>query len=284
MTSSTPPDANGNPNSPAALAHWPSWAREPLLHFLLAGALLFGLDALLVARQDDPHRIVVSAAVDADAKQAFKAARGHEPNAAELQALRQVYLDNEVLYREGIAMGLDKGDTAIRERVIFKALSMVDAGTKPPVQSEEILQRWFEKNRARYENPMRFTFDEAVFAGESNEQAVKDFVKALNAGEQPELQAGLRVFRDRPVDSVTQTYGQPFATALAALSPNVWQALQDKQGWRAIRLSAVAAAIPADFATLRNVIQQDWTDAMMAEQRSAAVRAMAAKYRIEYPK
>jgi hypothetical protein len=50
------------------------------------------------------------------------------------------------------------------------------------------------------------------------------------------------------------------------------------------RLGAAAAAIPADFATLRNIVQQDWVDAMMAEQRSAAVREMAAKYTIELPK
>lgn len=262
----------------------PSWTREPLVHFLLAGALLFSLDALLFARKDDPKHIVVSAAVDEEARQAFMAARGHAPNAAELKALRQVYLDNEVLYREGIAMGLDKGDTAIRERVIFKALAMVEAGTKPPVQDANTLQKWFDKNRSRYDSPMRLTFDEAVFAGPSTEQAVQSFVKALNQGEEPELQAGLRVFRDRPIETVVASYGQDFATALAALPPNVWHAVQDKQGWRAVRLGAVAAAIPADFATLRNIIQQDWTDAMMAEQRSTAVHAMAAKYRIEFPK
>ncbi len=262
----------------------PSWTREPLLHFLLAGALLFSLDALLFARKDDPKHIVVSAAVDEEAKQAFTAARGHAPNAAELKALRQVYLDNEVLYREGIAMGLDKGDTAIRERVIFKALAMVEAGTKPPVQEANTLQKWFEKNRSRYDSPMRFTFNEAVFAGPSTEQNVQSFVKALNQGEEPELQAGLRVFRDRPIETVVASYGQDFATALAALPPNVWHAVQDKQGWRAVRLETVAPAVTADFATLRNIIQQDWTDAMMAEQRSTAVHAMAAKYRIEFPK
>lgn len=245
---------------------------------------MFTLDALLVSRKDDPHRIVVSAAVDEEARQAFTAARGHGPNAAELKALRQVYLDNEVLYREGIAMGLDKGDTAIRERIIFKALAMVEAGTKAPVQNEATLKTWFEMNRARYDNPMRVTFDEAVFAGQSTEPAVHAFVKALNAGDQPELQAGLRVFRDRPIETVVQSYGQSFADRLAALRPNVWEAVKDQHGWRAVRLAAVAPAVPADFAVLRNIVQQDWTDAMMAEQRSAAVRAMAKKYRIEFPK
>jgi hypothetical protein len=96
------------------------WAREPLLHFVLIGAVLFGLDHFIAGRADDPHAIVIDAAVDAEANQTFQSSRGREPTAEELKALRQVWLDNEILYREGVALGLDKGDTAIRERVICK--------------------------------------------------------------------------------------------------------------------------------------------------------------------
>src|SRR5262245_50283308 len=103
------------------------WLREPLLHFMLLGAVLFALDHLLAGDADGPHTIVVDAVVDAEARKVFHAARQREPNEEELYALRRVWLDNEVLYREGLALGLDKGDPAIRERVIFKALSMIEA-------------------------------------------------------------------------------------------------------------------------------------------------------------
>ena len=96
-------------------------------------------------RSDDPRIIVIDAEVDAQARQVFKEARGREPNADELYALRRVWLDNEVLYREGLALQLDKGDPAIRERVIFKALSVVDAGTKLPPFDDTVLREWFEK-------------------------------------------------------------------------------------------------------------------------------------------
>src|SRR5437762_3294826 len=109
-----------------------SWLREPLLHFVVLGGLLFGIDHFLVSRADDPHTIVVGADVDSEAIETFKAARGHEPNAEELSALRRVWLDNEVLYREGLALQVDKGDAAIRERVIFKALSVIDSNVKLP--------------------------------------------------------------------------------------------------------------------------------------------------------
>src|SRR6266571_8152197 len=79
---------------------WPNWWREPLVHFVALGALLFGIDHLVASRTDDPRTIVVGADVDREATQLFKASRGREPDAEELSALRRVWLDNEVLYRE----------------------------------------------------------------------------------------------------------------------------------------------------------------------------------------
>src|SRR5499427_8935201 len=123
------------------------WLREPLLHFVVLGGLLFAVDAVLVGRADDPRTIVVGADVDREASETFKAARGHDPSPAELESLRAVWLQNEVLYREGLAQQVDKGDTAIRERVIFKALSIVDSNVKLPPADESTLRKWFETHR-----------------------------------------------------------------------------------------------------------------------------------------
>lgn len=256
------------------------WTREPLFHFILIGAVLFGVDSLIAGQADDPKRIDLDAQVDAEAQQAFEGARGRKPNAEELRALRQVWLDNEVLYREGLALGLDKGDKSIRERVIFKALSMVDSNTRRPEYDEKVLRDWFEKNRSRYDIPQRFNFQEAVLSGEISEATVRSFVTALNSGATPEVQAGLRVFTDRPHVTIVQSYGEEFATALESSPPGEWRALQTKDGWRAMRLESTVAAEAADFDRLRGVVTQDWTDAVMSEQRSAAVGALAKKYTI----
>lgn len=257
------------------------WTREPLLHFILIGAVLFGVDTLIASRADDPHLIELDTEVDTEAQRMFEAARGRKPNADELRALRQVWLDNEVLYREGLALGLDKGDKSIRERVIFKALSMVDANTKTPPYDEKALRDWFEKNHARYDQPARFNFQEAVLSGDSSEGAVRAFVSALNAGRSPDSEAGLRVFTDRPHTNLVQSYGEEFAAALEGSPTGEWRALQDKKVWRAVRLESSVAAQPANFEQLRGIVLQDWTDAVMSQQRSAAVAALAKKYTIK---
>lgn len=256
------------------------WLREPLLHFLLLGGALFAVDHLVAGRVDDPRVIVMGAAVDQEARETFQAARGRAPDAKEMEALRQVWLSNEVLYREGRALQLDQGDPSIRERVIFKALSMVDANLQLPRHDDVLLRRWFEARRDKYDEPARYDFQEAALAGETDEAAVRAFVAALNGGLPGDARAGLRVFKGRPLSNLVQSYGQEFAKALESGAVGEWRALPTREGWRAIRLDAVVAARPAVYEALRPVVLQDWTDATMAEQRSAAIKALAKKYSI----
>lgn len=273
---STP--ANATSPSSSAGAAVPAWMKEPLLHFVLLGALLFGIDHVLVTRADDPRLIVVSTAVDNEARELFRGSRGREPDANELRALRERWIDNEVLYREGLDQQVDRGDTAIRERVIFKSLSIVDANVKLPPFDDKLLRTWFESKRSKYDEPARFDFQEAALAGDNAEATVRAFVDALNAGTPGDAKAGLRVFKGRPRDNLVQSYGPEFAKALEEAPLGEWRAQPTKDGWRAMRLEALTPPKPAAFEALRGVVLQDWTDAVLADQRTAAVRALGKKY------
>ncbi len=279
---STPTTTHTLDATPASLRSrpLPNWLCEPLLHFVAIGALLFAADHFLITREDDPRTIVVGAEVDSEARQVFKATRNREPVAQELAALRRVWLDNEVLYREGLSLQVDKGDTAIRERVIFKALSVVDANVKLPKFDDKLLRDWFESHRSKYDEPPRFDFQEAVLAGDNTEPNVRAFVEALNAGTPGDARAGLRVFKGRPRATLVQSYGSEFAKALESSRAGEWGAQPTRDGWRAIRLESMSAAKPAAFEALRGVVLQDWTDATLSEQRSTAVAALTRKYHV----
>lgn len=276
-----PSKPNRGPRAaPEAAAPRPRWWREPLLHFVLLGGLLFAVDHAIVGRAEDPRTIVLTQDADTEVQELFKASRGRLPNPEELAALRRAWLDNEVLYREGMAMQVDRGDDAIRQRVIFKALSVLETDNKLPPHDDASLRDWFEKHRAKYDEPARFDFREAVLSGDMTEAAARALADRLNTGVPGEIGAGLRVFKGRPHANLVQSYGEPFAKAVEGAPPGRWQALSGKDGWRVIQLEAVSAARPADFAVLRGVVLQDWTDQVMAEQRTAAVRALAEKYTI----
>lgn len=258
------------------------WLREPFLHFVVLGAVLFAGDHFLMSQADDPRAIVVGPEVDREAIETFEAARGRKPNEQELGALHRVWLDNEVLYREGLALQVDKGDPAIRERVIFKALSVVDSNVKLPPVDANVLRKWFEEHRVKYDEPARYDFDEAVLSGDNSEAAVRAFAAELNGGTQGDAKAGLRVFKGRPHENLVQSYGPALAEALVKAKPGEWQALPTAAGWRALRLNAISAPKPAPFETIQAVVLQDWKDAVASEQRSAAVHELAKKYHIKY--
>jgi len=258
------------------------WLHEPLLHFALVGALLFGADRLLIEQVDDPNTIIVGSAVADEARRLFRESRGREPNSEELAGLTRRWVDNEILYREGLALGVDQGDTMIRERVIFKSLMLVESGLKLPPIDDQSLRAWFETQRAKYDEPARYDFQEAVLAADTPEAAVQAFVAKLNQGAPGDTGAGLRVFKGRPHANLVQSYGADFAQALEAGPVGEWRAMPTREGLRVMRLDAVIAAQPAQFEALRNAVLADWTDATMAQMRTDAVRLRGQKYTVKF--
>jgi len=143
-----------------------------------------------------------------------------------------------------------------------------------------VLRAWFDSHRDKYDEPARYDFEEAALSDKGTEADVRTFVEQLNSGTPGDAKAGLRVFKGRPQQNLVQSYGDAFAKELAASKPGEWRAYQTRDGWRAMRLDAAAPAKPATFEVMRGPVLHDWTDATAAEQRSAAVHALAKKYKI----
>ncbi len=285
LTSSLDLPANSAEASKPARARkpLPTWAREPLLHFVVIGALLFAIDQFILSRADDPHLIVVGPEVDAEAVSVFKQARGREPNDAELRALHQVWLDNEVLYREGLSMNLDRGDDTIRQRVIFKALSVVDANVRLPHIDEKGLREWFEARHEKYDEPVRYDFEEAALSGDTSEAAVRSFVDALNSGTPGDAQAGLRAVQGPPARESGAELRRRFRQG--ARSGAAWNlARHEYPGWLACdearrhhareegRLQDHARRGAAGLARRYR----------LRTAQASAVRALAKKYKIQF--
>ncbi len=136
--------------------------REPLLHFIVLGAALFTADHFFASDVDNRRTVVVRRERRPARTRGLQRQHGREPSAEELHSLRRPWLDNEVLYREGIALQLDKGDPAIRDRVIFKMLNLIEAGLKTPTFDEHTLRDWFARNRARVRPAPNLQFPEEI--------------------------------------------------------------------------------------------------------------------------
>src|SRR5215510_12548488 len=93
--------------------------REPLLHVLVLGALLFGLHRW-VAPPAASDEIVVPAEAMAGMRDEFRRRSGRTPSATDEQNMIETYAGEEILVREALALGLDRGDSIVRRRLIQK--------------------------------------------------------------------------------------------------------------------------------------------------------------------
>lgn len=134
---------------------WRRVAREPLLQFLALGAFIFLVAHVLEQRREAAQRqIVVDERLERRIRQLHETQSGFSPAPDQLANLVQEYVDDEVMYREALRMGLDQDDEIVRRRLIQKMqfLQRDLAPTETPTTEE--LQGYFEKHVDRFARPV----------------------------------------------------------------------------------------------------------------------------------
>lgn len=252
-----------------------------LVRFCSFAALALTLGAC--SRADEQGNvIVVPGDVNHTALHDLERVRGRHLTREELLELHRVWLDNEVLYREGMNLPLDASEAANREKVISKALAAIDTRVRSAAVTDEQLRRWFEGRREHYEQPARFDFEDVALPAQSSEAAAAALVDSLNTGGAAESRASVRAFRARPESNLVQSYGPDVASALAKAPPGRWLKLRARDGWRAMRLVSFTPMSHAVFEAQREAIHKDWIEANVVVKRDAAVRELWKKYQIDF--
>jgi hypothetical protein len=210
--------------------------REPLVHFLVIGLLLFVVFALVGEdRRAAGNRIEIT---DADIDQLvaiFRKQWQRPPDPQELQGLIDSRIREEVLYREALAMGLDKDDTIVRRRLAQKVeflMGDVSGVTEP---DDATLQAYYEKHAERYREPPRLGFTQIYFSTDRRgEQAATDAnallarLRATRTGPGQLADEGdpimlPRVYVDARTDGIARDFGGTFAEEISGLQAKQWQ-------------------------------------------------------------
>lgn len=259
---------------------WNRFKQEPLLIFAAIAVFIFLGDQMIALTKTDPKAIVITSQLRNDLKQIYANSFKKDPSARDMQILIDRWVDNEVLYREGLALGLDKGDDSIRERVIFKTLSVTQAEVNLPNPDENFLKNWFNEHQEQYNDPTQLNFEEAVVFGKPNPVEIKNFVLALNGKGKSSIDSNLEIFKDRPRFTIVDGYGEEFTKSLEQLPQNEWSALESTAGTRIVRLVRVKQGQKANFEQLKAKIYTDWKNQTAAELSTKAIRELGKKYKI----
>src|ERR1700692_3430277 len=125
--------------------------REPLIHFCLLGGLIFAIDHVLHPPSQDDKTIVVSKNMQETFVKGFSEDGDRTPSLEQLNNMIDSWVASEILYREGKALGVDKGDDMIRDRIAFKLQVLLFDQVKLEKPTEEQLRAFFETVRKRFD-------------------------------------------------------------------------------------------------------------------------------------
>jgi peptidyl-prolyl cis-trans isomerase C len=268
--------------------------REPLVHFLMLGAVLFGVYSYVERGHGGVEQSKQIRLTTDDLSQmvlVFRSQWRRDPTPEELRALVEDKVQEEVLYREALALGVDKDDTIVKRRMAQKMQFLAEdvAAAREPAPEE--LGKWYEANRDRFAFPPRVSFRHVYFSPDRRGARVRDDATAAltKLAAQPEdsnIAATIadafmfqEYYRDRAPEFLGKEFGPNFALAIAKLPTGSWQGpVESGFGWH---LVFVDALIPGRVPAFEEV-EADVKTAWLSEQKAQAWRKAYADMRSKY--
>jgi hypothetical protein len=240
---------------------------EPLVHFALIGLALFLAYQAISPDAGSEREIVVSDDTVALLMQRYSAVWMRPPTPSEIRALVDNHVREEILYREGMAMGLDRDDKVIQRRVLQKLEVLIEetGALNPPTDSE--LNDYLQENAAQYAVPMVMDFQQVTFSSDWADSDLAVTIDAaivqLDDGADPATLGDPSLLPARsiavPIDRIEREFGRDFAVAVAALSAGAWHGpIRSGFGEHIVRIDNIIEERAPDLDDVRAPVERDW--------------------------
>ena len=275
------------------------WLREPLLHFLLGGLALFVVYRLLnpaSAERDASHQIRLT---DDDLVQMtvqWRAQGRPPPTPEQIRSLVETKVREEILFREALALGLDKNDTIVKRRMAQKMEFLAEdvSGIGDPGPDE--LKAWFAANAERFAFAPRASFRHLYFSPDRRgERTRDDAARALDklGGKPADSPIAAKLadpfmfqdyYGDRSFDQLASVFGPTFAQSLFGLKPGSWQGpIESGYGWHLVWIDAMELKRVPAFEEVESAVKQEWIAEKRAETKRKMFEAMRSRYEVVLP-
>jgi len=198
--------------------------REPLFQFLTIGALLFFMYGL-INTEESRNEIVVDTNLINELAAKWELKRNRQPSLQELKGLVNQYIEQEVLYREALAMNLDHNDEIVKRRLAQKMEFLSDGLAESLQPTEEMLVTYYEEHKEDYKKSPIYTLEQVYFSEEKRSNVFEDAKSALKSENPEELGDNISLNSQYTTVSalkIARDYGSAFATALDSLPIGEW--------------------------------------------------------------
>lgn len=256
----------------------PSWAREPLVHFMIGGAALFTFFAWQGEPADPASRTITVTREDrALLALQWEQTMQRPPTDAELDSMVETFLREEVLYREALRLGLDRDDPVVRKRLANKMDYLAASMAETAPVSDATLRQYYADHPERFAGEVHYSFDQLYFAEKAD---AKRALTGPKSGQSISLPGN---FTRATRGEIAGRLGSQFVDALDSMAVGKdWAGPHASGfGWHLIRLTRREASQVPPFDDIRDQVEADWRSSTEADRREQAYHALRDAYRIK---
>ena len=266
--------------------------REPLVHFFLLGAGIFLL-AAWVGDEDRADEIVVSAGQVESLVETWQKTWQRPPTRAELEGLIEDYIREEILYREAVAMGLDRDDTIIRRRLRQKMEFFPQDLVDQVEPTEAELRAYLSQHAEEFQVEPRVSFQQVYLSVERRGAAAEGDARTLLAdlnGQSDLVDPALfgdpillpHDFQPQSVSEVARLFGQEFASRLAEIETDVWTGpVASGYGLHLVRIGERSPTRTPELSEVWDAVKRDWQFMRRQQLDEEFFGSMRKRYTIE---
>jgi hypothetical protein len=267
--------------------------REPLVHFLILGALLLFVSNLINKRTSgDTRRIVITPGQVEHLEDSFARAHQRPPDPNELKGLIRDYVREEVYYREALALGLDRDDAPIRQRLRQKMEFISEDVAAQAQPAEEQLRSYLNDHPEKFRVDKRFTFNQVYLDparhGRRMESDAQQMLARLNKigpradvanlGDPFLLDGNTKGVSSR---DVARDYGEKFAASLAELPARKWAGpVESGLGMHVVCVTNRTDGRLPQLDEVREAVRREWANDYRLESNRKFYEALLNRYTV----
>jgi PPIC-type PPIASE domain len=272
-------------------------AREPLLHFLLLGALIFVAYSLVSKHtSSEPGKIVITQGQLASMWASFTNTRQREPTREEWEGLIRQRVREEVYYREALALGMDKDDLIIRRRLQQKMEFVSDDVSARPQPTDNELRAYLRAHPDSFRVDQRLTFRQVFLDAEKRGKGLAQDTAQLLAqlnregGKTDILAMGDSILLDHsfdalPANEVARLFGDKFAKTLGGLPLDRWQGpIESSYGVHLVFVTQRLEGRMPELAEVRDAVRREWDSANRLEANEKFYQGLLKHYTVTVEK
>jgi len=267
---------------------------EPFFHFLLLGAFIFAIYFLLNPDEDNSGNKIHITQNDLDRfEKIFEKQWQRKTTKQEMEGLIRTHLKEEILYREALALGLEKDDTIVRRRLAQKMEFLITDVTVPSEVSDEVLMTYYKKNSERYTRASRLSFRHIYFNPDQRGQRLYDEANATlktlqstNAEINVPDQYGDRYmlsqsYTQSSTDEIARELGRDFTDKLVEVKTGSWQGpIQSGYGLHLVYIEQREAASVYPFNDVRERVKSDYLFELRNKRNDEVLEKLKERYEI----